>query len=400
MAQRGGERMSAALVVVGNTGCRRVAFWRAAAERLGWPTPQLVDYADLLRGRIRFADQLHPGCLLRFETAADNWETFKLLLKHGAEPARQEGYPALEDAEIDRLQYERGWLIRPRQVYLGFVRLLEALEVQTAACGAIPLHTAEEIVVCFDKSRCQERLEAASLPIPRPFGCRSAYDEIRPLVLSEGRIMVKLAHGSAAAGCVALHGCGGRVRAITTVTEVAVGGQTRLYHSKRLRRLIDEVEIAVLVDRLCREKVHVEAWLPKARWQGRNFDLRIVTIGDAPRHTMVRTSHSVFTNLTLGSGRGDIDEVVRRMGAEAWQRLRDTAAGVAAAFPRSFTLGIDVLVRPDWRRHAVLEVNAFGDLLLGQLHQGEDTYTATLHSWERHEHERNRRPRGSAADDI
>jgi hypothetical protein len=195
--------------------------------------------------------------------------------------------------------------------------------------------------------------------------------------------MVKLAHGSGAAGCVALHAHAGRVRAVTTVAEVAGSGETRLFHSKRLRPLTDEFEIAALVDRLCVEKVHVEAWLPKARWEGENFDLRIVSIGGAPRHGMVRISPSVFTNMTVGSRRGNLHAVAQRLGPEAWQQLRDTIARVAREFPQSFTLGIDVLVRPDWRRHAVLEVNAFGDLLIGQLDQGEDTYTATLSSWQR-----------------
>jgi glutathione synthase/RimK-type ligase-like ATP-grasp enzyme len=376
--------MSVSLVLVGNPGCRRVAFWRAAAERLGWPTPRLVSYADLLAGRTQLADHLRAGCLLRFETAADNWETFKLLLKHGAEPARREGYPALDDAEVDALEYERGWLIRPRQAYLGYVRLLRALETQEAAHEIVPLHTAEEIADCFDKPRCQERLARASLPVPTPFGSMRRYEDVRPLVLVEGRIMVKLAHGSGAAGCVALHGWRERVRAVTTVAEDIVHGTRRLFHSKRIRHLTNEAEIAALVDRLCVEKVHVEAWLPKARWEGENFDLRVVTIGGAPRHMMVRTSRSVFTNLTLGNRRGNVNAVARRMGPEAWQRLRHTAAGVARAFPHSFTLGIDILVRPDWQRHAVLEINAFGDLLLGQLDQGEDTYTATLAAWQRH----------------
>ncbi len=375
--------MSVILVLVGNPGCRRVAFWGAAAQRLGWSPPRLVSYADLLTGRTRLGDHVREDCLLRFETAADNWETFKLLLKHGAGPARQEGYPALDDAEIDRLEYERGWLIRPRQVYLGYFRLLESLEEQIAKHEITTLHSADDITVCFDKPRCQQRLAEALLPIPQCFSSPRSYEELRPLVLAEGRIIVKLAHGSGAAGCVALHGQGGRVRAITTVAEVVVSGETRLFHSKRLRHLLNEVEIATLIDRLCVEKVHVEAWLPKARWQGQNFDLRVVTIGGVPRHTVVRTSPSVFTNLTLGNKRGDISAVAQRMGSEAWQQLCDTAAGVARAFPHSFTLGIDILVRPDWQRHAVLEVNAFGDLLLGQHDKGEDTYTATLSTWQR-----------------
>jgi glutathione synthase/RimK-type ligase-like ATP-grasp enzyme len=374
--------MNASLVIVGNPGCRRVACWRMAAARLGWPAPHLVGYADLLLERTRLGDHVRPGALLRFETAADNWETFKLLLKHGAEPARREGYPALDDAQIDALQYERGWLIRPRQAYLGFVRLLEALEAQAAGSEIVSLHSADDIAVCFDKPRCQERLDGASLPVPRRFGSVRHYEELRPLALAEGRIMVKLAHGSGAAGCVALHGGCGRMRAVTTVAEVVGGGETRLFHSKRIRHMTEEAEIAALVDLLCRENVQVESWLPKARWEGQNFDLRFVTIGGIPRHVVVRTSRSVFTNLTLGNRKGNPRLVAQRIGPKAWQRLLDTAAGVARAFPRSFTLGIDVLVRPDWRRHAVLEVNAFGDLLLGHLDQGQDTYTATLAAWE------------------
>src|SRR5579884_879804 len=343
MAQCRGERMSVSLVVVGNPGCRRVRFWQAAAQRLGWPVPRLVRYADLLTGRTQLADHLSPGCLLRFETAADCWETFKLLLKHGAELARREGYPALENDQVDTLTYERGWLVRPRQAYLGFVRLLRALEPQAVGLDVAPLHSAEEIAVCFDKTRCQDWLARAALPIPRQFPATSCYAELRRLVLNQGRIMVKLAHGSGAAGCMALHGSHGRVRAITTVVPVFAGGEKRLFHSKRIRFLGHEPEIAELVDQLCVEKLHVEAWLPKARWEGKTFDLRVVTIGDIPRHVMVRSSPSVFTNLTLGNRKGSASGVAERMGTEAWERLQDTASRVARAFPRSFTLGLDML---------------------------------------------------------
>jgi hypothetical protein len=181
---------------------------------------------------------------------------------------------------------------------------------------------------------------------------------------------------------VAIHWSNGRARALTTVAEASVNGCVRLYCSKRLRGLQDEVELARLVDRLCRERVQVERWLPKARCGGRNFDLRVVVIGGVPRHALVRTHAGVFTNLTLGGRRGDLKWVQERMGSNAWQELLASCTRAAMAFGESHTLGVDVLVRPDYRRHAVLEVNAFGDLLLGCTDRGEDTYTATLASWE------------------
>jgi hypothetical protein len=49
-----------------------------------------------------------------------------------------------------------------------------------------------------------------------------------------------------------------------------------------------------------------------------------------------------------------------------------------ACFPASMYAGLDLLLTPGFRRHAVLEVNAFGDLLSGVLHDGADTYEAEL----------------------
>jgi glutathione synthase/RimK-type ligase-like ATP-grasp enzyme len=336
----------------------------------------------LIRGRAHIGDYLGPDTLLRLETAADNWETFKLLLKCGIEPAEREGYRVLDERAIDRLEYDRGWLIRPRQAYLGYARFLNSLGKEMTA-GGQALQSTDEIALCFDKPRCQQRLAQAGLAVPRSFGSPRSYAELRDLVRCEGRLMIKLAQGSGAAGCVAIHRSPGRVRGITTVAEVVVRGESRLYHSKRVRHLHDETEVARLVDRLCIEGVQVESWLPKARWQGHNIDLRVVIIGGEPRHTVVRASRSIFTNLTLGNQRADVTAVVQRIGPAAWQRLRETCARVARVFPRSFTLGIDILVRPDWQRHDVLEVNAFGDLVLNELDRGEDTYAATLHAWQR-----------------
>jgi hypothetical protein len=375
--------MSQRMVIVGNPNCRRVAFWQAALRRRRWPTAVIVPYADLLTEKTRLADHVSAGTTVRLESAAENWDTFKLLLEWGIAPALEAHYPALDKTGIQRLGYERGWLIHPRQAYLGFTRLLRALSQELEATCATALNHAEDIAVCFDKPCCQERLASRGIPIPASLGSPADYAAVRKHLRKAGRIMLKLAHGSGAAGCVALHASNGRVRALTTVEESVVHGQSRLYCSKRIRSLTYELEIAALIDRLCIEKVQVEEWLPKARWEGRNFDLRVVTIAGLPRHAIARAAASPFTNLTLGNRRGDLAGIKTQMGSDSWKSLRDTCARVAALFPRSLSLGIDVLVRPDLTRHAVLEVNAFGDLLLGQLDDGEDTYGATLSALER-----------------
>jgi hypothetical protein len=66
------------------------------------------------------------------------------------------------------------------------------------------------------------------------------------------------------------------------------------------------------------------------------------------------------------------------MGPDSWAAARETCEKAMACFPGCLYGGIDLLVAPGYRRHAVLEVNAFGDLLPGASWAGHDTYTAEL----------------------
>ena len=49
-----------------------------------------------------------------------------------------------------------------------------------------------------------------------------------------------------------------------------------------------------------------------------------------------------------------------------------------ALFPRSRYAGLDLLIGADYRRHAIAEINAFGDPRDNVWHSGRDTYTAEI----------------------
>jgi hypothetical protein len=192
------------------------------------------------------------------------------------------------------------------------------------------------------------------------------------------RVFVKLAHGSAASGVVAYETSRGREQARTTVEMIHENGRTRLYNSRRLRRYTDRSEIARLFDALCPHGVHVEAWAPKVGIDGRACDLRVVVIDGRPAHAVCRLSRGPITNLHLLNRRADATLLRERMPAPAWEALMDSCRLVAGLFPRTLHVGVDVCVQPGWRRHTVLEVNAFGDLLHGVTHDGLTTHEAEL----------------------
>lgn len=177
---------------------------------------------------------------------------------------------------------------------------------------------------------------------------------------------------------VAFHYRPNRQEAITSTELVQANGETRFYNSLKLRLYTKSDDIRTVIDALAAQRVHVERWLPKASLNRALFDLRILMIAGEPRHVVVRQSRSPMTNLHLGNRRGDTRQLLSRLGDTVWQSIQETCRCVANCFPRSLQLGVDLLVTPDFREHAVLEVNAFGDLLPGVLDRGQDTYTAQV----------------------
>jgi hypothetical protein len=195
------------------------------------------------------------------------------------------------------------------------------------------------------------------------------------------RVFIKLAHGSSGSGVIAYErgGANGlRQRAVTTVEMVHQREGVQLYSSRRLRTYTDGVEIKTLIDALCRQRVHVEQWLPKAGFDGRAFDLRVVVTGGRAGHSVVRMSRSPITNLHLLNDRADSEGVRKRMGEQAWRAAMHMCEQAMHSFPNSLHGGVDLLVSTDFRRCSVLEVNAFGDLLPGVEHNGLSTYAAQI----------------------
>ncbi len=283
--------------------------------------------------------------------------------------------------ELGALRFERGRILCLKQWYRGFEAVLLRVAAQAGECPAHPLMAEPHAILCmFDKPACRARLREAGVAVPPALGPVASYDELlhRMMRAKWSRVFVKPAHGSSATGVVAYQTNGRDHAATTTVEMVGQGGELKLYNSRRVRTYRDRREIAMLIDALCAHRVHVERWLPKAGIDGRAFDLRVVVIGGRARHVVVRTSRTPMTNLHLLNQRGEASRVRARMGEGAWGAAMESCEAAMRCFPRSLHGGVDLLIGTDLRAHAVLEVNAFGDLLPGVTCDGLDTYEAEI----------------------
>ncbi|MEV8596005.1 STM4014 family protein [Streptomyces sp. NPDC052012] len=359
--------------VVGNPGNRRVALFADAVRAAGLATPRVVPWLDVLRaGGADFdADEI-----VRLDSPGEHPEVDGLL----------RGIP-----EATRVEGTGRW-------YARFTRAVRSLR------GGVRLDDAGELAVMFDKRRCHATLAAAGVPVPDsptsgPAAARiTGWDDVRAVMRAHRmpRLFVKLAHGSSASGVLAVESSAGdRIRATTSV-ELAPDG--RLFNSLRVRRYERERDVAAIVDRLAPDGLHLERWLPKAAVRGRVADLRVLVVAGRATHAVERTSTSPLTNLHLGGSRGDLDAVrdaVETAGGR-WADVLAVCERAAACFPRTLCVGVDLLPAVGWRRFAVGEVNAFGDLLPrltglpGSGAEGLDTYAAQVAAV-RHRHQRHHR---------
>jgi hypothetical protein len=299
-----------------------------------------------------------------------------MILHAGVEPLCAAGGTAIDHDEIERMPIARGAVVQPRQWYFGYRRVLQQLAAEWSGPRIRWMSTPAAIAIAFDKLDCLERW--SGLPTPCRYPQIGSYAELREAVRERhARLFLKLRYGYSAMGAIALEWREHLVRAITTVEIATCSGSPQLYVSKRPQVMRRESDIAWLVDTLAREELVVEEWLPKARWNGRPFDVRVVVIGGEVFHAVGRANASPFTNLNLDATRISREQLVDRLG-QHWEELQSLCIAAAQRLPDAGMLGIDVLVRSNGRQFALLEANAFGDYLPGLSYQGMSTWDAEV----------------------
>lgn len=366
------------IVVIGHANACATQLLRNAVSRRAGATMHVIPWADLLAGRADLRQVVRARDVVRIESPGKDDQVERLLLLAGKPD------DAAWTFRIQSLAPDRGRIWWSAVWYHGLCNTLDRITSQLKECPRHQITSeVDDIKTMFDKTATHERLRSSAVPIPPAIGRISGYEHLLDEMRSRGwnSVFVKLAYGSSASGSIAFRtSSSGRLQAFTTVELDGFDpdGEPRMYNTRRIRRLSSSSDIARVVDAIARHVAHAERWIPKAGVNGRTFDLRVLVIAGRPCHTVVRMSRSPMTNLHLLNARSDAAQVRDRCGTESWMRMMASCVAAAGAFPRSLHAGVDLLIAPDFRRHAVLEVNAFGDLLQGAVWNGLDPYDAEL----------------------
>ncbi|CAM2006435.1 STM4014 family protein [Acanthopleuribacter pedis] len=353
------------LVVVGNPENRRVRLFQQALAAFGLPPAVEIAYEDLLVGRANWV--LPDADWVRIESPGENAAVQGALIRRG---------PRTRGCEQEPPPLEHGQQGYGRDLFLGWRDLL--LHLEKANPNTRWCCPPQAIVAMFDKHESHQRLVGAGAPRPTYHGCLSTPAEVRAVHANRrfARLFLKPRYGSSAAGILAYRRRDREERITTTLEMEGVGG--RLFNNLKPRTYQNPAEILWLLDQLAPEELVAEQWVPKAVWQGSAWDLRVLVIAGRARHAVVRMSRSPFTNLHLGNRRGELASLRRELGETLWARLEASAETAARAFPTCLAVAVDLGLAANHRDVVVFEVNAFGDLLPGIVHEGRDTYAAQV----------------------
>lgn len=268
-----------------------------------------------------------------------------------------------------------------RAWYAGYCSWLHEMQAMMQEQPAMQvMNHPVDIELMFNKPVCQQLLQQQGIPVPHRLPVFSNYDELVQHMQQQNvsKVFIKPAHASSASGVIAFRKAGHRVQAVTSAEMVTTCNGLQLFNSLKVFTYTNESDTAALVNRMVAENIFAEEWLPKATINNRFFDIRVLVIAGKARHTVIRTSATILTNLHLGNKRGDMNEFIAGIGQNKLQEIKQLAQQAAACFPKSLYMGIDILLTADLQKAVVLEINAFGDLLPGLLDEGETVYEAQI----------------------
>lgn len=334
----------------------------------GHPPAQIVPWIELCEAGAA-ARLLGDDALIRIDSTGEDDDVERALLHRGEPAAREEGVPAIAPAQLARIPREVGRILYPRQQHLGFLAVLD--EIEAATTGARVLPPPPAIRELFDKFTASQRWTALGIPMPEALPRVREPDELRELMRERGwqTVYVKLTSGSSAS-CLALFThTATREEVVTTIEDT---GRAR-YNTRKLQRLVARERIDRVLGFILGEGAHVERSIPKAKYDGRYFDLRVLAVDGVAAFFVMRTAPHPITNLHLGGLRGDVAALRELVSPAAWDAAMASCVVVQQA-TGAFHVGVDLMFEPDLAHHRVIEGNAFGDLLPNLERDGLDVY--------------------------
>lgn len=353
-------------ISIGPIDSRRVQFWKSALEQKKY-RHQLITYDQIFQQD--FPKIIVPTTL-RITSPGESFELKKKIFAAG-------DYP---DAE--NLIFKKGLIYPSPHWYHGWCILLQRIQDFLNENPLIkPLNTPAAIQLAFHKLKCQQYLQQQNIAIPSILLEQvTDYDALMNFLQKRKipQVFIKPYHGSSASGVMAFRQSKGKQVLYTTIRLK----DKELYNHLQLQRYTSSKDIKTIINAMAPSGLMVEQWIRKKTFQEKSVDFRVLVINGKASFVVPRMSPHFITNLHLGNEKGNIGAVEENWGITLIQEVKTIAEKAIKAIDGLFYAGVDVAVSNKGKVY-VLEVNAFGDMLLNIYKDTLSTYEYELMEWER-----------------
>ena len=238
------------------------------------------------------------------------------------------------------------------------------------------------ILEVLDKSFCKKRLIEHGISTTQMI-----LDEIKSIeelktLMSIGRIrsvFIKPVRSSGAAGVMAYSFIPERNREILYTSSCLDGDN--FINTKTLYRLENSDKIHRLLDRVLSMQTIIERWYPKAEFQGKKYDLRVVYQFGKLDFVVARQYNGPITNLHLNNQALSVENL--QLPKEKWEEIEVLCKNAMQLFPALSYAGIDVMLEKNSLKPIIIEINGQGDLLYQDIFNENIIYKNQIkHMWE------------------
>ncbi|MBR4083220.1 MAG: STM4014 family protein [Lachnospiraceae bacterium] len=239
------------------------------------------------------------------------------------------------------------------------------------------LNHPDAIQEVLHKVRCKEKLMEQGVPVTKMLGTHiNCLEELKQLMLSkrEYAVFIKPVQSSGAAGIAAYRFYPERNREVLYTCGHLEQGQ--LINTKKLYRIEDSVQIRSLLDRILSMESMVERWYPKADYQGKKYDLRVVWQFGKVDFVVARQSKGPITNLHLNNQALPVEEL--KLPAQKQEEIVTLCTNAMKLFPALSYAGIDIMLEKNTLEPLIIEINGQGDLLYQDIFQDNCIYKNQL----------------------
>jgi glutathione synthase/RimK-type ligase-like ATP-grasp enzyme len=236
------------------------------------------------------------------------------------------------------------------------------------------LNEPEAIINSLDKVKNKEQL-AGLRTTPLLSSSVADFDSLVDLLLKERcfNVFVKPRFGSGAGGIMALrhNKKSGAFVAYTTLAR----NHIFVYNTKRINRLTNPQEIALLVNTIAETGVLIEEWIQKDSIDRKKYDLRVVCQFGNIEYIIARCSKGAITNLHLNNEARLYDDL--RLSQSIKEEINELSLRAIKLSGLQYA-GIDVLIERDTKLPYLIEVNGQGDHIYQDIYGENKIYKKQL----------------------